>query len=127
MQKAIKNLLKDSFLIIAVGITIGIAYLSLVRVSTQGVGFAGIDKLFHFIAYFTLSFSWLLAFYRKVRLKYVIIILCILYGILIEVLQNKLTDYRTGDYQDIIANTIGIFIALIFFNLIFKKIGIKKP
>ncbi|WP_181858114.1 VanZ family protein [Polaribacter sp. WD7] len=126
MQRVIKNLLKDSLFFIAIGITIIIAYLSLIPVTTKSVSFTGIDKVFHLLAYFTLGISWLTAFYRKTKYKYAIIILCIVYGIIIEILQSKLTNYRTGDYLDILANTLGIFLALFLFNQILKKISIKK-
>ncbi|MCL7762267.1 VanZ family protein [Polaribacter sp. Z014] len=80
-----------------------------------------IDKMYHLTAYFTLSICWLFSFYRKPALKYVIVICCILFGILIEVLQQTLTVYRTGDYKDAIANTLGVLLGLIVFNQILKK------
>ena len=39
----------------------------------------------------------------------------------IEVLQGVLTSYRTADYFDILANATGAFLALVIFNIIFRK------
>ncbi|WP_233269855.1 VanZ family protein [Polaribacter sp. L3A8] len=89
------------------------------------VSFSNLDKLYHLSAYFTLSLCWLLSFYRKPTLKYVIVISCIIFGIIIEVLQATLTVYRTGDYKDAFANTIGILLGLFVFNQILKKITVN--
>ncbi|WP_405610003.1 VanZ family protein [Polaribacter sp. Asnod1-A03] len=83
------------------------------------------DKVYHLIAYFSLSFSWLISFYKKKSIKLQIIISCIIYGIIIEVLQSELTEYRTGDYKDILANTLGIVLGLLIFNQIIKKIKLN--
>ncbi|WP_231874467.1 VanZ family protein [Polaribacter atrinae] len=89
-------------------------------------GINNVDKIYHFIAYFTLSITWLFSFYRKPSLKYVIIICCILFGIIIEVSQQTLTTYRTGDYKDALANTVGIILGFIVFNQILKKITVNS-
>lgn len=86
---------------------------------------SNIDKLYHSFAYFTLTLSWLLSFYKKPEKKYVIVIGCIILGIIIEVLQGTLTIYRTGDYLDVIANSFGVLLALLIFNVICKKNHIK--
>ncbi|KGL62646.1 VanZ-like protein [Polaribacter sp. Hel1_85] len=85
--------------------------------------FSKIDKVYHLFAYFTLTICWLFSFYKKPTLKYLIIIGCIIYGIIIEVLQDTLTTYRTGDFKDILANTLGIVLGLIVFNQILRKIN----
>lgn len=121
MLKRIKLLSQGNLLIIAISITLGIIYLSLFKPPKNGIEVDNIDKLYHFIAYFTLSFVWLITFYKKPSKKLTITSLCVLFGIIIEVLQSTLTNYRTADYIDIIANSIGVFIALFFFNLIFRK------
>lgn len=127
MLKPIKQLLQDKLFIIAIAITVFIGYLSLIRVSNVNMGFTfGIDKLYHLFAYFTLGICWLFSFYKKNKLKYYIVFSCIIYGIVIEVLQSKLTNYRTGDYIDVIANTLGILLALVVFNQILKKINVKR-
>ena len=82
---------------------------------------ANIDKLYHSFAYFTLTITWLLAFYKRQEKKIVIVISCIIFGIIIEILQTTLTVYRTGDYYDVIANSLGVLLALLIFNIFFKK------
>jgi len=54
-------------------------------------------------------------------LKYVIGIACVIYGILIEILQETVTSYRTGDYKDVLSNTIGIILAIIVYSIISKR------
>ncbi|QXP65397.1 VanZ family protein [Polaribacter sp. R2A056_3_33] len=126
MLQRIKSLLKDNLFIIAIFITITIAYLSLRRMPKIETGINNVDKIYHLIAYFTLSVTWLFSFYRKPTLKYVIVICCIFFGIIIEVLQQTLTTYRTGDYKDAIANTVGILLGFIIFNQILKKITVNS-
>jgi VanZ family protein len=80
-----------------------------------------IDKVYHSIAYFTLTISWLIAYYNTPQRKHIIVICCIIFGIVIELLQNTLTDYRTGENLDVIANSSGVLLALLIFNLVSKK------
>ncbi|MBT8316459.1 MAG: VanZ family protein [Lutibacter sp.] len=87
-----------------------------------------IDKILHFSAYFALTLSWQLAFYKSVKLKIkesLIIVAVFFYGIIIEVLQGALTSYRQADLLDIIANFIGIIIAWAFFRGFFFKNRMK--
>lgn len=124
-----KSLSKGSYLLLAIAVTAGIAYLSLAKISiTPPVKIDNFDKFLHAFAYFALAFSWLL-FSKKSKqnnaTKYLIVTSCVIYGIIIEVLQMKATSYRTGDYLDIIANSVGIFLALLISNLINKKNNIN--
>jgi len=119
--KHIKTLLKDNIFIIALGITISIVCLSLLKIPETQVKITNIDKVYHSIAYFTLTISWLIAYYKKSQIKYIIVICCIIFGIIIELLQSTLTDYRTGEYLDVIANSSGVLLALLIFSLISKK------
>ena len=121
MQQRIKHLLQASTLWIAIAITISIAYLSLIKTNNfPKIAIYNIDKLYHLIAYFGLTFSWLLAL-KKPKYKYKVLIACVLYGIIIEVLQRALTVYRTGELFDFLANSVGVLLALLIFNLFFKK------
>tara|TARA_B110001450_G_scaffold184124_1_gene172177 strand:+ start:410 stop:778 length:369 start_codon:yes stop_codon:yes gene_type:complete len=121
-----KNLFKVNFFLIAAFIiTISISCLSLIKTPKIDVGFSNIDKIYHLFAYFTLSLFWLFSFYKKSSLKYFIVLACLIYGILIEVIQHTLTTYRTGDYKDAIANTLGSIFGLIVFNQIKKKIDVN--
>lgn len=121
MLKRIKTLLLDNSLVVAIVITITIICLSLLKIPNTGIKVNNIDKAYHSIAYFVLTLTWLLSFYRKPKKKYIIVISCIIFGIIIEVLQSTLTVYRTGDYKDVIANSLGVLLALLIFNIFSKK------
>jgi VanZ family protein len=120
-----KTLLRDKIFLVAIAITISILYLSLVKLPKGNINVNHLDKLQHGFAYFILSISWLFTFYKK-NSRYLIVCCCILFGILIEILQNKLTNYRTGDYLDAIANSMGVIIGLLIFNRISKKMSLKN-
>ena len=121
MQQRIKHLLQASTLWVAIAITICIAYLSLIKTTNFPViEISSIDKIYHLIAYFMLTFSWLLTL-KKSKYKYKVLISCVLYGIIIEVLQTTLTVYRTGELLDFLANMLGGLLALVVFNLFLKK------
>tara|TARA_R110001592_G_scaffold82842_1_gene245258 strand:- start:59 stop:427 length:369 start_codon:yes stop_codon:yes gene_type:complete len=121
MLKRIKKLLKGNLFIIALIISITIVFLSLLKLPSSKINIINIDKAYHSIAYFALGITWLFAYYKKPEKKYFIVICCIIFGIIIEVLQSKLTSYRTGDYVDAIANSCGVLLALLIFNLFVKK------
>lgn len=121
MQKPIKNLLKGNFFIISIFVTFFIAYLSFIKLPQIGVQLPNSDKWGHSFAYFILTSSWLLTFYKYQKKKYLVVVSCILYGVIIELLQHTLTVHRTGDFLDVLANTAGILLSLVFFNQITKK------
>ena len=125
MLKLIKTLFKDNALYVAIAVTIGIGYLSLVKVSVSTIDVNNFDKVYHIIAYFVLGLFWLLSFpvsIKENKVKVIIALCCIIYGIVIEVLQVTFTTYRTASILDMLANTVGVIVALLIFNTIFKKI-----
>ena len=122
MLQHIKNLLKDNIFSIAIIVTISIAYLSLVKVPKVPFEISYLDKWQHSLAYFTLTICWLFSYYKRIsNRKYIIVLACVIYGIILELLQSTITTHRTGDYLDILANTLGIFLGLLIFNQISKK------
>lgn len=108
--------------------TIVLTVSSLVKLGKISVGsFSPTDKLLHLAAYFGLVLLWKGYFilkdkpesqYKKNLFK--IAGLSVLFGMLIEVLQGTLTNYREPDWYDILANTAGILLAVIIF-LFFEK------
>jgi VanZ family protein len=44
-----------------------------------------------------------------------------MYGIIIEVLQGTLTIYRSASLLDVLANTVGIILAMVLFKQFYKK------
>ncbi|WP_418653610.1 VanZ family protein [Tenacibaculum soleae] len=121
MLKHIKNLLSHNLIRIAILITIGIAFFSLIKIENQQIQIKNIDKLKHLIAYFILTFIWLLAFKKTKTSKLFIAFCCFFFGIIIEALQVTITTHRSGELLDIVANTMGILIAYIIYFLFFKK------
>ncbi|PCH52017.1 MAG: hypothetical protein COC22_04760 [Flavobacteriaceae bacterium] len=82
------------------------------------------DKFLHASAYFLLTLSWIFALKKNFKLKKkirLVVVTIFIYGIIIEVLQGTLTTYRQADLHDVFANLGGIFIAYVFFNLIFQR------
>ena len=57
----------------------------------------------------------------KSSFKYIVAICCVFFGIVLEVLQGTITSYRIASYLDMLANTVGIIIALFIFNAFFEK------
>ena len=125
MLRHIKNLLLGKAIYFALIITIAIAVLSLLKFKLRPIPVAESDKIGHSIAYFFLMLSWLYTFVRKEKFnnwaRYAIVG-CFIYGIIIEGLQMTITSYRTASYLDIIANSIGIIVAVLAFHLFEKKI-----
>jgi len=125
MLLRIKNLLVKSARFIALFCTLTIAVLSFIKLPEDSLEIPSSDKLSHGIAYFFLTLSWLYtilnhaSFFAKI--KYVILG-CFIYGIIIEVLQAAITSYRTASYLDILANSIGITLAVFIFHVFEKKI-----
>lgn len=125
MQKLIKHLLSDKSLYIALACSVFILVFSLIPVLSKLLGeVKNSDKIIHTFSYTILNLSWLF-YYRplsKLKVKLVIAFALFCYGIIIEVLQTTLTTYRTGSFYDVVANTIGIFVALIVFDTLYKII-----
>jgi VanZ family protein len=110
------------FLIIAVVYTLTITTFSLIPLGKISVGgFNPTDKMLHAIAYFILTLFWLFYYLMKISKKndyklnfFYISALVIVFGMLIEVLQGALTNYRQPDWADILANSIGVLVACLF-------------
>ena len=128
MLKPIESLLENNAIYIAVFFTISILFGSLVKSELIVVESISVsDKTYHLIAYFLLMLSWLYAFFKKEKfqehVKY-IILACFIFGIIIEILQGVITSYRTASYLDILANTIGVLLAVVIFHVFEKKINV---
>lgn len=126
----IKKLLKGKTLFaLTILYTILLLWLSLARFSSSIVKVKGGDKIGHFFAYFVLTILWgLFLFFSKKQnrsLKQslsITTILCILFGVIMELFQGLLTTYRDSDGYDIIANTSGTIFAIFIFILIKDKL-----
>jgi len=126
MLKHIKVLLEDNAILVAIFFTISITIGSLVKSDVIAIEIVSIsDKTIHFIAYFFLMLSWLYVFFKKKsfskNVKF-IFIGCIVFGIIIEILQGVTTTYRTLSFLDVAANTLGVLFASTVFHFFEKKI-----
>ena len=121
MLKRIKSLLEHNAYFIAISLTLLIAYLSLSKPIQIEIPLhiSFLDKIFHATAYFALTVSWLFALRNYPKNKLVAFVL-FFYGILMEFLQGWLTKDREKDVFDVFANSIGILLAVIIFNKLYK-------
>ena len=118
-------MLKKIAFLAALGYTIVLATVCLIRLTNlpdTGISFA--DKIFHFLAYGLLMLLWYIAFSFTLNLKerksiLYALIFSVTFGIVIEVLQDTMTDSRALDVYDMIANTLGA--ALVSLVLLFKS------
>ncbi len=84
------------------------------------VNFPNLDKLVHAFFHFVFTILWFLVFKKQVRKKnqYQLLIVAltfsILFGITIEILQERLTTSRSADFFDVLANIVGAVLALCF-------------
>jgi len=125
MLKLIKNWLQDKAVYIAVIITVTIVFLSLLNPSSIPTPSIHVsDKIMHTFAYFSLMLSWKFVFNkrRELRISIIIFFLLFLFGIVLELLQASLTTYRTADWRDVIANTIGLLMGLLMYPTLYKTI-----
>ena len=85
------------------------------------------DKVGHVLAYLVLCLVWYLAFKTLNTSKALIIAssFSVIYGIVLEVLQETLSDSRTSDVYDILANSVGVVIISIII-LIRNKTHVKN-
>lgn len=111
--------------IVSISLTIAIAVVSLIPINPQlNIHVTNLDKYVHSFMYFVLAFSWLKSIEAIKNYKYYfyqLLFIIMLYGIVIEVLQEVLTTKRHGDIKDVIANIVGLTIAGIVYKLISKK------
>ncbi|MGY5352066.1 VanZ family protein [Wenyingzhuangia sp. IMCC45533] len=121
MRQLIKNLLERNSLFFAIAFSVLILILSLIK--TDGIpkiSYSHIDKVEHSIAYAVMTFFWVLS-YQLGKIKVHLLILMssiIVFGVIIEILQMKLTAHRTGDILDVLANSFGVIIGYFFFKLV---------
>ncbi len=80
-----------------------------------------LDKVVHSIIHLFLALLWLLVLFTKspdinpIKYAVSIFIACLVYGIIIELLQQTLTNSRQSDSWDVVANSIGALIGILLF------------
>lgn len=120
-------MLKQLALILAIGYTLSLTLLSLISLNEiPKLGSSFDDKIYHLIAYMLLTILWYNVL-RSAPTKFKILfsaIICVCYGIIIEIFQALFTTNRKEDIEDVIANSLGVLIAAVII-IIFRKIKLK--
>ncbi len=80
-----------------------------------GPSFSGADKLEHTFGYIAMT-SWFAAVFER-RGYWLLALLLLLLGIGVELAQAWMSIGRMGDWRDVVANAIGIGIALLIASL----------
>ena len=120
------SVLKKTVFILAIGWTVVIAVLCLLKFSKlPSFGVSGVDKYVHFTFHFVFTLLWGFYYWLKqneLKLQNLvqIVIISLSYGILIEILQETFTTTRHADIFDVLANLTGATVAFALFVLIKK-------
>ena len=92
-----------------------------------GLDIPHMDKAVHFLFYFVAVILGSLylreASKKTISLHKALIIsflIAVIYGMILEVFQSALTDYRSGEYEDILANSIGAMAAVLVLKYLFS-------
>ncbi len=93
---------------------------SLLKIPDINTGMSHSDKAVHFLMYFILV-GWFVQLYPKPDKRIHILIGAILLGMLIEYLQG-MTSYRSFDFIDEIANSIGALSAFLLARTTFASL-----
>ncbi|MGH1384387.1 VanZ family protein [Kordia sp.] len=111
---------KYIFSVIAIGWTVAITILSLIKIKgPQVLHFSYSDKLIHGVIYFLFTVIWFFALLKGITndtlRKNALIAsaaFAFIYGVSVEIMQETLVTTRQGDWQDVLANTTGIIFAI---------------
>ncbi|WP_405293816.1 VanZ family protein [Algibacter sp. Ld11] len=124
-------MLKKSAIVLAVLYTVALVTVCLISLEDMPkVDVSNGDKIFHFGAYAVFTVLWYGAFMfnfklEKMKALLYATIFAVLFGIVIEVLQDTMTDYRAMDIYDAVANSLGALLtALILWRI--NKLQVKK-
>ena len=101
--------------------------------NTPDISIPFFDKLVHFTFYFIASILGGLfgreiskGHIAKAKVLGIFFVGLIFYGIIIEVLQSKLTTYRSGELMDVMANSAGALLGtLLIWGVFSKKSALK--
>ena len=85
------------------------------------------DKISHFVAYFLLGFLFylMLKTYNTIQTLNVAVIMSLIFGIVLELIQMTMTSGRMFDPYDLIANTLGVLVAVLVIKRN-EKVIVKK-
>lgn len=108
-----------------------VTVLSLIKIGKiPAISVENSDKYVHFIFYFITAFltyitlkQFGVSFYKRVLFSFVF---SVVYGIIIEVLQEVVTDTRRFEWADILANASGALISLLLISVLRSKVNFLK-
>ena len=91
----------------------------------DGFSFPNADKIIHFFLYFVMSYAVLYDYQKNkkkptINIYLSVFIVLIFLGIFVEFIQDNCISGRFADFYDVLANTVGISIGLIFYKSITK-------
>jgi len=117
-------------LILVFAYTSLIGWLSLVKIHVPvDVNVKGSDKIGHLLAYFVFTIVWFLFFFYSEKRSGKFsgswiraAVIAFLFGILMELFQALLTDYRSSEWYDVLANTSGIVFAVFILKMLKNKL-----
>ena len=110
---------------IAVYYTLFLLFLSLIPVPDLGLPkfkLFEIDKLVHFIMYFSLTILWSFAAKNFYNSNFKLLLFAIFFGFVLEILQHILPFGRYFDLEDLLANSLGVIFGIIILYYIKKKL-----
>ena len=81
-----------------------------------------IDKLVHFIMYFSLTMLWCFASENFYRSNFKLILFAIFFGFVLEIFQHILPFGRYFDLGDLVANSLGVIFGIFILYSIKKKL-----
>ncbi|WP_291082427.1 VanZ family protein [Flavobacterium sp. BFFFF1] len=119
---------KRKYLWLALGWTAVVTYFCLVSFNElPKIGEKNFDKFGHITFHFGLTAFWFL-YFRFQRLNdnkkalFRAFLFSFVYGVTIEIIQETLTDTRSGDVMDVLANVIGSILAVVTFSTFVKPL-----
>jgi VanZ family protein len=115
---------KKTYFLLAILWTILVTVLSLITIKSDigsSINIANKDKFVHFTFYFVFVVLWFLYVESKninPKTKYKILFASIGYGILMEICQGIFTINRIPDIFDVLANSAGAILGILFMSYI---------
>ena len=107
---------RNFWLLLGYSLIAVVVYLSLTsKPMTIDLGFSMQDKLFHMLAYFSLM-GWFAQVYHVSKQRLMFAVLFIILGVLMEYVQS-LNPARYYEFQDMVANALGVVIAVLLAKL----------
>ena len=110
---------------IAVYYTLCLIIFSLIPVPDLGISrfqLFEIDKLAHFIMYFSLTILWSFASKNLYNSTFKLLLFAIFFGFVLEIFQHILPFGRYFDLGDLLANSLGVIFGIFILYCIKKKL-----